>query len=52
MVQWAFILLGCISSSIMMYLAAYLPAERKFGHPAAQMRMMEARLSTYRTGNW
>ncbi len=40
--QWAFILLGCISLSIAMYLAAYLPAERKFGHPAAQTRMMEA----------
>lgn len=37
--HWAFILLGCISIAIAAYLAACLPAGRKFGHQTAPARM-------------
>jgi predicted MFS family arabinose efflux permease len=40
--HWAFILLGCISVAIAAYLAAYLPAGRKFGHQTAPARMTDA----------
>jgi YNFM family putative membrane transporter len=45
---WAFIVLGCISLSIAAYLAAYLPAERTFGHPAAPIGMTDAILDHLR----
>jgi predicted MFS family arabinose efflux permease len=40
--HWAFILLGCISIAIAIYLAAYLPAGRTFGYQAAPARMTDA----------
>lgn len=40
--RWAFLILGCINLSIAGYLGACLPAERKFGHPAAPTRMLDA----------
>jgi YNFM family putative membrane transporter len=40
--HWAFILLGCMSIAIAVYLAAYLPAGRKFGHQTPPARMTDA----------
>ena len=40
--RWAFIALGCISLAIAAYLGAFLPPERRFAHPAAPIRMIDA----------
>jgi len=45
---WAFIVLGCTSLCIAAYLAAYLPAERTFLHPAAPIGMTDAILDHLR----